>query len=144
MKATMVRANVEGIRSLHREREEKNGLSRGYKAVYMDGGQLVDLVDLRIAYSSGGTPYACVWLYQPIKFARNEMGGIWNSGSGTASGGGYHMGSQAVESAFHAAGIRFDRAVGGCGWGRVKEAVQAVGEMLVENSALVYVVEMYA
>ena len=144
MKATMIKKNAEGIRISHREREEKNGLSCGYKAVYMDGGKLVDLVDLRIAFTNSGTPYACVWLYQPAEFARNEMGGCWNSGSGTAGGYGYHKGSAAVESAFHAAGIRFDQDIGGCGWERVKEAVYAAGEMLVENSAPVYVVEMYA
>ena len=132
MNATMIKQNAEGIRLSHREREEKNGLARGYKAVYMDAGKLVDLVDLRIAFTSSG------------EFAKNDMGGCWNSGSGTAGGYGYHKGSAAVESAFRAAGIKFNSEVGGCGWERVKDAVQAAGEMLIDNSAPVYVVEMYA
>lgn len=138
MNATMIKQNAEGIRLSHREREEKNGLARGYKAVYMDAGKLVDLVDLRIAFTSSGTPYACVWCYQPGEFAKNGMGGCWNSGSGTAGGYGYHKGSAAVESAFRAAGIKFNSEVCGCGWERVKDAVQAAGEMLIElqNSAL--------
>ena len=144
MNATMIKQNAEGIRLSHREREEKNGLARGYKAVYMDAGKLVDLVDLRIAFTSSGTPYACVWCYQPGEFAKNDMGGGWNSGSGTAGGYGYHKGSAAVESAFRAAGIKFNSEVGGCGWERVKDAVQAAGEMLIDNSAPGYVVEMYA
>ena len=72
------------------------------------------------------------------------MGGCWNSGSGTAGGYGYHKGSAAVDSAFRAAGIKFNSEIGGCGWERVKDAVQAAGEMLIDNSAPVYVVEMYA
>lgn len=66
------------------------------------------------------------------------------AGAGTAGGYGYHKGSAAVESAFRAAGIKFNSEVGGCGWERVKDAVQAAGEMLIDNSAPVYVVEMYA
>lgn len=144
MKATMIKKNFYGIRPSHREREEKNGLSRGYKAVYMDNGKLVDLVDLRIAFTKSGTPYACVWMYQPSEFNNNEMAGVWNAGSGTAVGYGYHKGSAAVESAFKSAGIKFDKVIGGRGWECVKYAVQAAGEMLVENSVPVYVVEMNA
>ena len=124
--------------------KKKNGLARGYKAVYVDDGKLIDLVDLRIAITKSGTPYACVWMYKPPKFDHNESVGSWNAGSGTAAGGGYHKGSAAVESAFHSAGIRFDKAIGGRGWECVKDAVKAAGEMLVENSVPVYVVEMYA
>lgn len=142
--ATMVKENVSGIKLSHREREEKSGLSRGYKAVYISNGELVDLVDLRIAFSSSGTPYSYVWVYVPGEFTDNEMGGIWSNGSGTASGYGYHKGSAAVESAFRAAGIRFNEEIGGRGWEAVKSAVQACGEMVVKNSAPVYIVEMYA
>ena len=110
----------------------------------MDDGELVTLVDLRIAFTNSGTPYACVWLYQPAEFDRNGMGGSWNCGSGTANGYGYHKGSAAVESAFHAAGVRFDQEIGGCGWERVKEAVYAAGKMLVDNSIPVFVIEMHA
>ena len=81
MNATMIKQNAEGIRLSHREREEKNGLARGYKAVYMDAGKLVDLVDLRIAFTSSGTPYACVWCYQPGEFAKNDMGGCGTAGA---------------------------------------------------------------
>lgn len=142
--ATMVKENVNGIRISHREREERYGLTRGYKAVYLKNGQLVDLVDLRIAFSSSGTPYACVWVYVPGEFTNNEMGGIWSNGSGTASGYGYHKGSAAVEYAFRSAGIRFSESIDGRGWEAIKSAVQACGEMIVKNSCPVYVVEMYA
>lgn len=81
MNATMIKQNAEGIRLSHREREEKNGLARGYKAVYMDAGKLVDLVDLRIAFTSSGTPYACVWCYQPGEFAKNDMAGAGTAGA---------------------------------------------------------------
>lgn len=142
--ATMVKKNVSGIKLSHREREEKNGLSRGYKAVYISNGKLVDLVDLRIAFSVNGTPYACVWVYQPGEFSRSEFGGVWSNGSGTASGYGYHKGSAAAEYAFRSAGIKFSQSIGGRGWSAVREAVQACGEMVVKKSVPVYVVEMYA
>ena len=74
MKATMIKKNAEGIRISHREREEKNGLSRGYKAVYMDGGKLVDLVDLSIPFAGSATHPACVWCYPTEKFAQTRVG----------------------------------------------------------------------
>lgn len=125
--------NVEGIRGTIRDRIYKNGLDHGYKAVTLQGGELRELVDLRTAFTSGGTAYACIWVHG---------NNFWNSGSGSAGGYGYDKPSAAAEAAIRAAGVHLDHNISGMGNGAIMEAVKAIGEALADSP--VFVVEMYA
>lgn len=132
MKVKEYKIGTSNIKVQDREREEKNDLARGYKAITIKDGKMIELVDLRLAVSPNGTWYACIWC----------KGGIWNSGSGRASGYGYHKASAAAAYAIRAAGISLDEDIGGRGWAAVAEAVKAIGEYLFSGE--VFVVEMYA
>ena len=114
-----------------REREEKN-IYYGMKAVCFDGEKMRELVDLRIG-ATQSMHYACVWIHGDKK---------WAYGSGKAGGYGYDRASAAAESAFRAAGVKFDGAFGSCGMTITKEAVKAMGEHL-SNGLPVFVVEFY-
>ncbi len=134
MTATITRTGVYEIRATDRARQEKNKLSHGYKAITIKDGRAVDLVDLRIAYSSNGTAYACIWIHS------ND---VCNSASGNASGCGYDKASWAAGVAISRAGIQLDESIEGRGNTSVFAAVQAIGEA-VSDGAPVYTVEMYA
>ena len=144
MTATIIKRNCEGIRTTHRDRQYKNGLAHGYKAIAIIKGEAVDLVDLRISYTSGGTAYACIWLYQPVNFDAGVMGSGWSNGSGSAGGYGYDKGSAAAATAIRSAGVQLSEDIDGRGASAVREAVKAVGEALAAGTWPVYVVEMYA
>lgn len=144
MKATIIKRNCEGIKTTHRDRQYRNGLAHGYKAIAIIKGEAVDLVDLRISYTSSGTAYACVWLYQPINPGAGIPGSGWSTGSGSAGGYGYDKGSAAADTAIRAAGVQLSEGINGRGASAVREAVQAVGEALAAGTWPVYVVEMYA
>lgn len=146
MKAIINAQNVEGIRLTDREREEKNGLGHGYKAIMIKEGKVEDLVDLRIS-STSSAAYAVVWLYSPKvkdKDGQKIRDAFWNNGSGRAGGYGYHRQSAAAESAFSRAGVQLSQGIGGCGDQAIREAVQAVGKALAPKGARVFVVEMCA
>lgn len=134
MTATIINKNANGIKGIHRDRQAKNGLHHGYKAVTIIDGKMVELVDLRISYSTQGTPYACIWL---------RYGGVYNSGSGTATGYGYHKASAAAGAAIRSAGVTLSDDIDGRGDAIIYDAVLAIGEALC-NSHPVYVVEVYA
>ena len=144
MTATIIKRNCGGIRTIHRDRQYKNGLAHGYKAISFINGEPVDLVDLRISYTSSGTAYACVWLYQPVNFDAGIPASGWSTGSGSAGGYGYDKGSAAADTAIRAAGVQLSESINGRGAAAVREAVQAVGEALAAGTWPVYVVEMYA
>ena len=139
MKATIKIENAYGINRTHREREEKNGLAHGYKAITIQDGKPVDLVDLRIAYTNGGTAYACIWIYRPRTAEREAM---WSNGSGQAGGCGCDKGSAAAGMAIRKAGVALSEDIGARGKEAVAKAVQAIGEALTDGP--VYTVEMYA
>lgn len=144
--AMIVKENADGIRTQHRVREESNGLRHGYKAITIKDGKPIDLVDLRIAVTQGGTPYACIWLYRPCRKGTDGKiltEGMWSAGSGTAGGYGYHKVSAAADTAIRNAGVKLSQSIHGLGDAAVKAAVQAIGEAL-EPAAPVYVVEMNA
>lgn len=143
MKANITTRGAENIRPSHRDREEKNGLAYGFKAVTVQKEKLIDLVDVRVAFTKGGTCYAVAWLYQPKEYSPDGAG-MWGSGSGSAGGYGYHKGSASVEQALHRAGLVFDEPFGGHGWSATKEAILAAGRAMVNDAAPVYLVEMYA
>lgn len=146
MKATITGENIEAIRTSDRDRLYKNGLDHGYKAIMVKGGQLEELVELRIS-STASVAYACAWLYSPKvkdKDGHTVKDAFWNSGSGRAGGYGYHRQSAAAESAFARAGVKLSEAIGGRGDQAIREAVEAAGKALAPKGARVYVVEMYA
>ena len=143
MKATITTRGAEGIRISHRDREEKNGLAYGFKAVTVRKDKLEDLVEVRVAFTKSGMAYAVAWIYQPPEYCPDGAG-MWGSGSGRAGGHGYHKGSAAVEQALHRAGISLDEAIGGRGGEATKEAILATGQALVNDAVPVYLVEMYA
>lgn len=112
-----------------RQRQEKY-IYKGYKAICIDGGEMRELVDLRIG-ATNDVCYASVWVKVPD---------CWACGTGKAGGYGYHKGSAAAAEAFYNAGMQFDEEVPGAGNGAILDAVQAAGER-VSNGLPVYVVE---
>ena len=143
MNAAITTRGAEGIRRSHRDREEKNGLAYGFKAVTLRKGKLEDLVEVRVAFTKGGTCYAVAWIHQPPEYCPDGAG-MRGSGSGSAGGYGYHKGSAAVEQALRRAGVTLDEEIGGRGWEITREAILATARALVNDSAFVYLVEMYA
>lgn len=146
MKAIINAQNVERIRLTDREREEKNGLDHGYKAIMIKEGKVEDLVDLRIS-STSSAAYAVVWLYSPKvkdKEGHTVKPSFWNSGSGRAGGYGYHRPSAAAAEALSRAGVKLSEDIGGRGDQAIRDAVEAAGKALAPKGSRVYVVEMYA
>lgn len=143
MTATITTRGAENIRPSHRDREAKNGLAYGFKAVTLRKGELEELVEVRVAFTKSGTCYAVAWLYQPPEYCPDGAG-MRGSGSGSAGGYGYHKGSAAVAQALHRAGVTLDEGISGRGWEATKEAILATARALVNNAAFVYLVEMYA
>lgn len=143
MKATITKRGTYGMNRVHRDREEKNKLSYGFKAVRLHNGALEDLVEVRVAFSAGGSAYACAWLYQPYEYSPDGAG-MWNNGSGSATGAGYHKGSAAVSAALRSAGLSFSEPFDGRGWELTKEAIVAAGRAMVNDAEPVYLVEVYA
>lgn len=146
MKAIITGENIEAIRTSDRDRQYKNGLDHGYKAVMIRGKELESLVEIRIS-STASAAYACAWLYSPKvkdKDGQTVKPSFWNSGSGRAGGYGYHRASTAAETALSRAGVKLSEAIGGRGDQAIKEAVEATGKALAPKGARVYVVEMYA
>lgn len=146
MKAIITAENVEAIRTSDRDRQYKNGLDHGYKAVMIQGKELESLVEIRIG-STASAAYACAWLYSPKvkdKEGHTVKPSFWNSGSGRAGGYGYHRQSAAAESALSRAGVELSEAIGGRGDQAIRDAVEAVGKALAPKGARVFVVEMYA
>lgn len=137
MKATLKIENMQGIRRSHRDREIAYGVTFGYKAFTIIDGKPVVLADMRIAISKSGTPYVCFWAYRPGK------NGMWNNGSGTAGGYGYHKASAAAGKAIHAAGFSLSEDIDGRGDGAIRDAVLAVGECLYTDGP-VYIMDCNA
>lgn len=142
MEANIKKENVYGIRGSHREAEIKNGVTAGYKAVAIIGGELVTLADMRIAVSKSGTSYACFWAHRPAEKGENGnyiSDGMWSNGSGTSSGCGCHNGSAAAGKAIRAAGFSLSENIDGRGDSAIRDAVLAVGKALYNGD--VYIVE---
>lgn len=146
MKAIITAENVEAIRTSDRDRQYKNGLDHGYKAVMIQGKELKSLVEIRIG-STASAAYACAWLYSPKvkdKEGHTVKPSFWNSGSGRAGGYGYHRPSAAAAEALSRAGVKLSEDIGGRGDQAIRDAVEAAGKALAPKGARVYVVEMYA
>lgn len=137
MKATLKTENAQGLRGSHRDAECRNGITTGYKAFTIIDGKPVVLADMRIAVSKSGTPYACFWAYCPSE------NGMWNNGSGTAGGGGYHKASAAAGKAIRSAGFSLSEDIDGRGDGAIRDAVLAVGECLYTDGP-VYIMDCNA
>lgn len=145
MKATIKIENAQGLKGAHRDAEWKNGVTTGYKAIAIIDGKVVTLADMRIAISKSGKPYACFWACKPAEMDENGKfisDGMWNNGSGTAAGYGYHTASAAAEIAIEKAGFSLSDPIHGRGDGAIREAVQAIGECLYDGP--VYTVDCCA
>lgn len=62
-------------------------------------------------------------------------------GYAKAGGYGYHKASAAFESACRSAGVTFDKAIGGCGYSAVRDALLALGRTIVGDGVPLTVVE---
>lgn len=85
--------------------------------ILLDKMDCSEVATLRI-YITPATTYAVIWVY-----------GI-TSGSGKASGSGYHKASAATSSALEAAGIEMSEDISGRGESLMKEALLAIGREL--------------
>lgn len=87
-------------------------------------------VELRVRfYCPNSVVYCCVWLHHNT---------IHTSGSGKASGYGYHKPSAAMQAAFGNAGIKLSEHIDGRGDSAMRDAMQAVGEFLSDSRYMVH------
>lgn len=82
-----------------------------------------NVISLRM-YGNKSASYACLWIID------NDRSGVYATGSGLASGFGYHRPSTAAEIALEFAGIRFKEEIGGRGDEHVKNALSLVMKKL--------------
>jgi len=101
-------------------RKEKGGFIGTYVAVSPKGGIVVEA---RFYWPGESVCYCCLWVH----------GDEYRSGSGKATGYGYHHPSEALEQAIKAAGIDLERddrsgyiPIGGTGEGSMIEALNAI------------------
>ena len=80
----------------------------------------------------GGPVYASIWIH-----TRNPE--FSTSGSGRATGYGYHKESAAIGAAIDSAGIKLDKDIDGCGDSAIREALTAIAEALGYTD--IYIVE---
>jgi len=107
----------------------KSALNHGYKAITIQDGHAVTLLDLRV-YLPKDVFYAAVWV-QCNKHV---------SGTGKAGGYGYHKLSAAVADALQSAGYSFSEEVSGVGHDAVVRAIKAVCRL--HGHTDVHVIEM--
>lgn len=115
-----------GINISHRK--EKN-FSDCYQVITFDAKKKSEidsgfrvLVDLR-EYHTNTKSYACIWLNDNIK-------DLHGSGSGSASGYGYHRGSAAVSEAIQRMGIELSEDISGRGDSAIELALHAIAKRL--------------
>ena len=113
MKATKVN-NGKGIKVSHRK--EKHGLYKGYLVIDEN---MKQVIDCRIYYPNT-TAYCCLWVLR---------GDAFPSGSGSASGYGYHKQSAAVAEAINKAGYELSEDISGVGDYAIERALLAIAEL---------------
>ena len=125
-----------GLKISHRK---ENHFTRSISVIYLGPvqyDQQRELINLRI-YETQNKSYACFWLHDKIKH-------IEASGSGAAGGCGYHMGSEAAEQAYRAAGFNLDELTGGRGWESIEEALKAIAMHLGHAEKYLYIYTSHA
>lgn len=101
LSSKILRAIINGANSNARQPDGKEMVSCWNLIALVDG-EMKNVITARtyMGRSSGASVvYACVWIYGP--------NGFGTSGRGSAGGYGYHKESQAIEDAFHSAGVKF-------------------------------------
>jgi hypothetical protein len=91
--------------------------ANGFKTAFLglsNAGEAV--VEARI-YQPSHNYYCAVWI---------RTKGEWHTGTGSATGGGYHMASAALAEALINAGVDLSEAIDGWGEGAMLEAIRAV------------------
>ena len=76
------------------------------------------------ASTTGATSYASIWAYSPTTTGRDY------SGSGRATGGGYHRASAALDAAITSAGITLSDSIAGAGTRAMEDACRAIAAAL--------------
>lgn len=93
--------------------------TQSYVGLATVSGEIEKVVDLRI-YETAARAYACIWI-----FGAGKMGNVF-SGSGYASGYGYHRSSEAASQAIRNAKVELSERIGGMGHGAIEAAVLAI------------------
>ena len=98
-----------------------NGWSAEFSVIsYVEDTGLVETLALRIYTPGVSVAYACLWVYG------GDRGHF--SGSGRASGYGWHKPSGAANTAIRNAGIDLMKDIGGVGDSAIREALLAIAE----------------
>jgi hypothetical protein len=116
---------------------KENGLTRGYKVIDMAhrdyNNQPRTIADVRI-YFPGSVCYCAAWI---------NNGKTSTSGTGKASGYGYHMESGAVSDALRNAGFDFSERFHGVGTQAQEAAIMAAAQAIAEPGAELYLIDFY-
>ena len=116
-----------GYVSNGRNHGDKKEMISAWSAVVLDGGKMRDLVTARCYMARGRSAtvvYASIWT--PC-----------GSGSGSASGGGYHKASAAIDGAIESAGIKLSQRIDGVGESAIRDALIAICEAFGFNDVLI-------
>ena len=116
-----------GLTGTHRK---DKGFQRQLTGCAVVGGEIKEIVTVRI-YGTPSTVFACLWI-----------NGLNCSGSGKATGYGFHRASEALHYAIKSAGIELSEAINGRGDGSMIEAVEAILKHL--NYPSIHVIDAYA
>ena len=129
--ATLSRAARSNGKNLSRQKEMVSAMS----AVAAVNGKMREVVVARwyMARKSDGAPpvYASIWVYGA---------GFDISGSGRATGYGYHKASAALSSAIDSAGITLSERIDGCGDGAVRDALKAIARAIAGDSGEILII----
>ncbi len=115
--------------SSHRK-ENQNGFQASYKVLDND---FKEIIDCRI-YATNATVTACLW----VKYEND-----FKSGSGKATGYGYHRESEAVQLAISNAGFDLNKNIGGVGREAIEEALNLIAKK-VSGKRKVHLIRCFA
>jgi hypothetical protein len=97
---------------------KENAFMYEYAVIAKHKGEFTIPLTIRI-YGTQAANYACLW-------ACNIQDGVYFSGSGRATGYGYHRPSEAAGIAIQSAGIELDAPIGGRGDTAIEDALRAI------------------
>ena len=109
----------EGINPSHRR---ENGFMESYLLQVIYKGGLLNIANCRI-YGTKAMNYCCLWITDNNKK-------IWASGSGSASGFGYHRPSAAAQEAFKNSGVELSEPIQGRGDRAIEQALFALAKKM--------------
>lgn len=128
MTAQLIKAQDAINAKAHRK---ENHFSTEWTALVIKDGKMLQPVTLRTYNTqSGGSNSACIWVSAP---------NVSCSGSGRATGYGYHIPSAAVAYAIESAGFKLSQAIDGRGDEAIEEAVRAIGVCVGFNESEIFI-----